>query len=138
VRLSTAGDAGVPFDLAACIVGPPEPIGDWAALLAARGAAQDVVLTWSNAVSTARIYLRMTTGIGTHGGISPVEIECEGPDTGSLRLPGPYLDALYAQGWSCGECGDNRLIRYHATEIQSGSRVIQLRTEAYAQFFFTP
>jgi hypothetical protein len=114
------------------------PSEDWPSLLRQRLAGQDVTLSWSNAVDTARIYLRMTTGIGTHGGISPVEIECEGPDQGSLTLPGAYLDALYADGWSCGECGENRLIRYHVAQSGTGDRIVQLRVQAYYQFFFIP
>jgi hypothetical protein len=95
-------------------------------------------LTWSDPVDTARIYLRMTTGIGTHGGISPVELECEGPDVGMLELPGAYLDSLYADGWACGECGGNDLVRYHADEVDAGGTTVQLRTEATVGFWFIP
>jgi hypothetical protein len=114
------------------------PVGDWSGLLAARAPGQPVTLTWSDPVDSARIYLRMTTGIGTHGGISPVEIECEGPDVGMLELPGAYLDALYESGWSCGECGDNTLVRYHVDETDAGGTTVQLRTEATVGFWFIP
>jgi hypothetical protein len=136
--LSAAGADVDAFELAACPTTAPTPIGDWSGLLAARAPGEAVTLTWSDPVDTARIYLRMTTGIGTHGGISPVEIECEGPDVGMLELPGAYLDALYADGWSCGECGGNDLVRYHADETDAGGTTVQLRTEAAAGFWFIP
>jgi hypothetical protein len=136
--LSAAGADVDPFELAACPTTAPTPIGDWSGLLAERAPGEAVTLTWSDPVDTARIYLRMTTGIGTHGGISPVEIECEGPDVGMLELPGAYLDALYAEGWSCGECGGNDLVRYHVDETDAGGTSVQLRTEATTGFWFIP
>lgn len=136
--VSAAGADVDAFELAACPTTAPTPIGDWSGLLAARAPGEPVVLTWSDPVDTARIYLRMTTGIGTHGGISPVEIECEGPDVGMLELPGAYLDALYADGWSCGECGDNALVRYHVDETDAGGTTVQLWTEATTGFWFHP
>jgi hypothetical protein len=139
IRVQAEGDTAGAFDLTTCVIAPPEPEGDWSAAMEARGAGEDVTLTWSNPYSTSRIYLRMTTGIGTHGGISPVEIECEGPDTGSLTLPGAFLDLLYNPSyWSCGECGDNRLLRYHATEAEVGGTTVQLRTQSPAMFYFRP
>lgn len=80
----------------------------------------------------------MTTCVGTHGGISPVEIECEGADTGELTIPGAYLDALYAQGWGHGECGANTVWRYHASQTGCGDSAVQLRAEAPASFYFNP
>lgn len=136
--LRAAGaDVGA-FELATCPVTAPTPSGDWSALLAARAPGEPVVLTWSDPIDSARIYLRMTTGIGTHGGISPVEVECEGPDVGMLELPGAFLDALYADGWACGECGGNDLVRYHADEADAGGTTVQLRTEATTGFWFIP
>ena len=136
--LSAAGADVAAFELATCPVTAPTPSGDWSALLAARAPGEPVVLTWSDPIDSARIYLRMTTGIGTHGGISPVEVECEGPDVGMLELPGAYLDALYADGWACGECGGNDLVRYHADEADAGGTTVQLRTEATTGFWFIP
>lgn len=136
--LAAAGADVDAFELEVCPVTAPAAEGDWSALLGARAPGEDVTLTWSDPVDTARIYLRMTTGIGTHGGISPVEIECEGPDVGMLVLPGAYLDALYADGWACGECGGNDLLRYHAAEVDAGGTSVQLRAEASAGFWFIP
>jgi len=139
VTLAAAGAGDVPaFTLEACGVPALEPIGDWSALMEARDDGEDVTLTWRDPAPGARFYLRMTTGIGTHGGISPVEVECEGPDEGRLVLPGGFLDALYATGWSCGECGDNRLFRYRAAEAAAADHTIQLRVVSEATFWFRP
>ena len=138
VELVAPGGVGPAFEIAACVPPTPLPSSDWVALLGARADGEDVTLTWSNPVDWARIYLRMTTGIGTHGGISPVEVECEGPDTGSLTIPGSYLDALYAGGWSCGECGGNDLFRYHSREVTSADHTVQLRVQSSASFWFHP
>jgi hypothetical protein len=133
----TAAGADVPaFDLAVCPSTAATPDGDWSALLAARAPGEAVLLTWSDPLDDARIYLRMTTGIATHGGISPVEIECEGPDVGALELPGDFLDALYADGWACGECGGNDLIRYYADQSDDGG--VQFRSESVTNFWFIP
>jgi hypothetical protein len=136
--LSATGAEVGAFELETCPTTAPTPIDDWSALLEARAPGEPVTLTWSDPIDGARVYLRMTTGIGTHGGISPVEIECEGPDVGALELPGAYLDALYAEGWSCGECGGNDLVRYHADETDAGGTTVQLRTEAATGFWFIP
>ena len=138
LTLTAAGDVIEPFDLSVCPVTSPTPTQDWAAQLQERMPGEAVTLTWSDPVATARIYLRMTTGIGTHGGISPVEIECEGPDVGALELPGAYLDALYAQGWSCGECGGNDLLRYHTDRTAGGGPTVEFRAEAAASFWHIP
>lgn len=138
VGLAAAGDLVGAFTLEACA--PPQlaPVGDWSALMEARAPGADVTLTWGAPAAGARIYLRMTTGIGTHGGVSPVEIECEGPDTGSLTLPGAFLDALYADGWACGECGDNTLRRYFAAETEVSGTRVQLRVSSETTFWFRP
>jgi hypothetical protein len=138
VTLSASGDAAPAFELAACLSPAPTPTSDWNQLLQRRAAGQDVELAWSNPVPTARVYLRMTTCIGTHGGISPVEVECEGPDVGKLILPGAYLDALYEDGWGRGECGGNDVRRYHASQSGSGDEAVQLRAESLASFWFQP
>ena len=80
----------------------------------------------------------MTTGIGTHGGISPIEIECEGPDVGTLEIPGSYLDQLFEDGWSCGECGNNDLRRYVADEGDLSTGKARFTAETWSTFFFQP
>ncbi|PKN21552.1 MAG: hypothetical protein CVU65_16635 [Deltaproteobacteria bacterium HGW-Deltaproteobacteria-22] len=138
IGLAAAGDLVGAFTLEACA--PPQfaPVGDWSALMEARAPGADVTLTWSAPAPGARVYLRMTTGVGTHGGVSPVEIECEGPDAGQLTLPGDYLDQLYAEGWACGECGDNTLRRYYADEADVAGTLVQLRVSAETTFWFRP
>lgn len=135
--IGVKASGNIPFELQAEKVTAPTPDGDWSALLAARQPAADVTLTWSDPDPAARVHLRMTTGIGTHGGISPVEIECDGPDAGSLTLPGAWLDSLYAEGWSCGECGGNDLWRYRAA-VSAGAKPVQFRVQAKASFWYRP
>jgi hypothetical protein len=137
-RLVASGDTVDAFDLSVCPIVAPTPSDDWSAQLEARADGESIALNWSDPVDTARIYLRMTTGIATHGGISPVEIECEGPDLGALEIPGSYLDALYAQGWACGECGGNDLIRYHADHTDAAAPIVQFRVHAAASFWHIP
>jgi hypothetical protein len=126
------------FELSAPLSPALKPMGDWSELAKLRAPGEDLALGWSNPVDTARFYLRMTTCVGTHGGISPVEIECEGTDTGELVIPGAYLDALYAQGWGHGECGGNTIWRYHASQTGCGDSAVQLRAESPASFWFNP
>ncbi|MDF3072292.1 MAG: hypothetical protein K0R38_7893 [Polyangiaceae bacterium] len=138
VGVRAPGDEAPGFELSACLSPPPRPTSDWNRLMEQRAPGEDVELAWSNPVPTARVYLRMTTCIGTHGGISPVEIECEGLDLGKLTLPGVYLDALYEDGWGHGECGGNDVIRYHADQDGSGEQAVQLRADSVASFWFQP
>jgi hypothetical protein len=138
VAVTASGDKAGGFELEARLSPAPEPTSDWTVLAELRAPAEDLALGWSNPVDTARFYLRMTTCIGTHGGISPVEIECEGPDTGLLTIPGAYLDALYAQGWGHGECGVNTVWRYHASQVGCGDSAVQLRAESPASFYLNP
>ncbi|MFT7579360.1 MAG: hypothetical protein ACI9MR_001024 [Myxococcota bacterium] len=138
VTMSAAGDVVPAFSIDASPMTAPVPDNEWVAAMEARADGEDVTLTWSDAVPGARIYLRMTTGIGTHGGISPVEVECESADTGALTLPGGYLDALYAGGWSCGECGGNDVWRYSAGEATVGAFPIEFRVQARTQFWYHP
>ncbi|MBL8741751.1 MAG: hypothetical protein JNK04_11675 [Myxococcales bacterium] len=133
----TGGDVG-DFEVSTCVPEAMTPTSDWTALMEARAAGEDVTLEWSNPLPNARIYVRMTTGIGTHGGISPVEVECEGLDTGSLTLPGAYLDQLFADGWGCGECGDNKLFRYYSGDAAITPGTLRFRGEAMTYFFFHP
>jgi hypothetical protein len=139
-KLSASGGTVGPFDLA--VQSPleaPEPLEDWSALLENRAPGQDVILRWANPDESTRISLYMTTGMGTHGGISPVEIECEGLDRGYLTLPGSYLDALYnIFYWSCGICGNNRLSRYRAIRTKVGSYEIEFQVAHFSGFGYRP
>ena len=137
-EVAEVGLAGASFALESCVPVPFVPIADWSQQLEARADGADVTLRWADPMPGARVYVRMTTGIGTHGGVSPVEVECEGPDDGALTLPGRFLDALFADGWGCGECGTNELERYFADEAELDGDTIQLRVSTEAWFYFHP
>ncbi len=136
--LSATGGVTGDFNLDVCLPDALSPTSDWSQLMEARAPGEDVTLAWSNPLPGARIYTRMTTGIGTHGGISPVEVECEGPDTGELTLPGAYLDQLFEDGWGCGECGDNQLKRYYSDDADITQGTARFRGETSTYFFFHP
>ncbi len=125
--------------LPSCAPSPVEPEGDFSAALEARAPGEDVTLRWTNPIPGARVYLRMTNCIGSHGGISPVDVECEAPDTGSLTIVGTFLDALYQpEYWNRGECGVNELVRYHSVSTTIDGATIRFRTETARSFFFFP
>ena len=65
-----------------------------------------------------------------HGGVSHAEIECEGPDTGELVLPGEWLDLMAEEGWDFGNCGSNNLARQY-TAVQG-----DVRFDARAEIWF--
>ncbi|MEQ1502305.1 MAG: hypothetical protein ABMB14_08735 [Myxococcota bacterium] len=136
VLTGAAGEDVPAFSAETCPVRAPTATADWDALLEARAPGTDVVLAWSDRDPSARIRLRMTTGTATHGGIAHAEVACEGPDTGSLVLPGAFLDALYSEGWACGECGGNELIRYRAGAIGATGAVFT--AEAATWFWHIP
>jgi hypothetical protein len=115
----------------------PAPDGDWAAAAAARAAASDISVRWTNPSPGARIRLHMTDCTGSHGGFAAAEIECEGPDTGSLVLPGAFLDRIDAGSWSRGECGSHAFERYRVASLE-GDASVRLETVARASFFYRP
>ena len=54
----------------------------------------------------------------------------------ALTLPGAYLDTLYAEGWACGECGNNELVRYRTGLVpETGTALV---AEAVTGFFYIP
>jgi hypothetical protein len=137
LTLSSSQDDMLAFSLSARRVAPFAGAEAWSDLIKARAPGEPAVLRWSNPDPAARIYIRMTTGVGTHGGIAHAEVECEGPDTGELVLPGAFLDELFSEGWSCGECGTHALWRYDAAESE-GDSPIQFRVWSQAWFYFHP
>ncbi len=138
IRLAAAGGDVGAFELETCVPAPIAVSGDWSQFLQQRLPGQDVELAWSNPQAGARVYLRMTTGVATHGGVAHAEIECEGPDTGRLVLPGAFLDRLYETGWACGECGGNTLYRYFSAQTERGGTVLQWRIATMAYFYHIP
>lgn len=115
----------------------PLPDGDWAEAVAARATAGDVTLRWTNPSPGARIRLQMTDCTGSHGGFAAAELECEASDSGTLVLPGAFLDRLDAGNWSRGECGAHILARYRVASPE-GDASVRLETIARADFFYRP
>ena len=101
------------LSLTASTIGPPLESGSWVNQITSRGSG-DATLTWQDPILDARVRLHMTDCVGSHGGFAAAEIECEGPDTGELVIPGSFLDELEAGDWSHGECGSHTFERYHA------------------------
>jgi hypothetical protein len=134
-----AGEAKISFEelsLSAPTIDSTEAVGDWASIIRARGAG-NAVLEWSNPVEHARVRLFMTDCTGSHGGIGAAELECEGPDTGEMVLPGSFLDALDAGDWTHGECGSHTLERYYAA-APDGDDTIRFETVAETGMFYRP
>ncbi len=136
---STAGEVTLTGDglaLQASIIEPADATGSWEQALANRGDA-DGVLRWSNPVLDARVRLHMTDCVGSHGGLSAAEIECEGPDTGELVIPDSFLTLLEAGDWSHGECGSHTFDRYHAAAPE-GDTTVRFETIGPSGFFYFP
>jgi hypothetical protein len=125
------------FAVSACAVSPLVPSEDWAGVLAAREPGQDAILRWEPEEG-ARVSLRMTTGAETHAGLAHAVVECEGPDTGELSLPGALLEVLFSEGWDCGNCGTHALMRYRQGEAPAGEAQVRLRVSTPSYFLFVP
>jgi len=136
---STEGDVSIEvddLDLTSSTIGPPVEDGAWVDAITSRGAG-DATLRWLDPIQDARIRLHMTDCVGSHGGLATAEIECEGPDTGALVVPGSFLDQLEAGDWSHGECGSHRIERYHAAAPDDDS-LTRLETIGTGSLFYFP
>jgi hypothetical protein len=134
----SAGDVsitGEDISLTSPTIDSAEPVGAWDQLLEDR--AGDVTLRWSNPIQDARVRLFMTDCTGSHGGFADAEIECEGPDTGELVIPGTFLDLLEAGDWSRGECGSHTFDRYHSA-APDGDTTVRFETIGPGGFFYFP
>jgi hypothetical protein len=137
---SETGDVSVRVDgitLSAPNDHAPAADGDWTAALAARAPGGDVALRWTNPSPGARIRLHMTDCTGSHGGLAAAELECEGPDTGELVLPGAFLARIDAGDWSRGECGAHPFERYRVA-TPDGDDSFRFETVAKAGLFYRP
>ena len=95
---STEGEVSIEVDglaLTASTIGPPVEDGSWVGAITSRSSG-DATLRWQDPILDARIRLHMTDCTGSHGGFAAAEIECEGPDTGEMVVPGSFLDELEA------------------------------------------
>ncbi|MCB9676092.1 MAG: hypothetical protein H6737_13310 [Alphaproteobacteria bacterium] len=113
-----------------------EPDGDWAEALGNRGTGPGL-LEWTNPMPGARVRLWMSDCTASHGGIAAAEIECEGPDTGSLEIPAAFLDQLAAGDWSHGECGSHVFERYHAAAPDDDAG-LRFESKSFGGLFFRP
>ncbi len=136
---SSEGEVSIEVEglaLAASTVGVPMEDGSWVGAITSRGSG-DATLRWLDPILGARIRLHMTDCTGSHGGFAAAEIECEGPDSGELVLPGAFLDALEAGDWSHGECGSHTFERYHASAADDEPET-RLETLAPGSLFYFP
>jgi hypothetical protein len=136
---SSEGDVSIEVEdlaLSASTIGPPVADGDWVDAITSRGTS-DATLRWLDPIEGARIRLHMTDCMGSHGGLADAEIECEGPDSGELAVPGTFLDALEAGDWSHGECGSHTFERYHAS-APDDDPLTRLETIGAGGLFYFP
>ncbi len=136
---NSEGDVAIEVDTLALTVptiGPPVEDGSWVDTITSRGSG-DAVLRWHDPILDARVRLHMTDCVGSHGGFAPAEIECEGPDTGELAVPGSFLTTLEAGDWSHGECGSHTFERYHAAAPEDDP-LTRLETVGAGSLFYFP
>ena len=124
------------FALTSSTIGSPEERGSWLDAIISRGSG-DAVLRWKEPILHARIRLHMTDCIVSHGGFAAAEIECEGPDTGELIVPGSFLDEVEAGDWNHTQCGDHSFDRYHASSPDDDT-LTRLETVGPGTLFYHP
>jgi hypothetical protein len=137
---SARGDASITVDgitLKAPTVDSPKPERDLAEVLRNRKPGEDATLRWTNTVTNARVRFHMTDCTGSHGRFAVAEIECEGPDTGELVVPGTFVNTVEAGDWSRGECGVHRFERYFSA-TPPGDDSVRFETVGDARFFYFP
>ena len=133
---TTMGESSLVLDALSLTVPTVEPVElTEADPFSGRARGDDVTLAWGDPVDGARVRLFMTDCAGSHGGIGESEIECEGPDIGSITLPGVFLDALEDGDWSRGECGSHTLDRYHASASEDGELRLESAAPIYVYWF---
>jgi hypothetical protein len=136
---SSEGEVSIEVDglaLTASTIGPPLESGSFVDAITSRGSG-DATLRWKDPILDARIRLQMTDCTGSHGGFAAAELECEGPDSGELIVPGSFLDELEAGDWSHGECGSHTFERYHAS-APDGEPTTRLETIGAGSLFYFP
>lgn len=136
ITVAAAGDPdGVPpFVVSTCPVAPLVPTTDWEALMLDREPREDAVLTWVRGDPRDRVHLRMTTGAETHDAVAHAIVECDAADTGVLVIPGAFLEELYREGWNCGNCPSNQVIRYRRGSVDAGGFDVRFAAISWAAF----
>lgn len=137
--ISQEGEMSLEFEellLEAPVLAAAEPKEDFGEVIDDRKGG-DATLKWTNPILDARVRLYMTDCVGSHGGLSENDIECEGPDTGELVIAATLLDALEAGDWSHGECGSMVFYRYHAAAPVDDTAT-RFESRASSDFFWRP
>jgi len=124
------------LSLTSSTIGTLQENGSWVDAITSRGS-DDATLRWLDPIQGARVRLHMTDCQGSHGGFAAAEIECEGPDSGELAIPGAFLDELEAGDWSHGECGSHTFERYHASASEDDP-LTRLETIGPGGLFYFP
>lgn len=136
---SSSGEVSIEvgnLSLTSSTIGPPVERGSWLNSIVSRGPG-DALLRWKDPILYARVRLHMTDCVGTHGGFAAAEIECEGPDTGELLVPGSFLDEIEAGDWNHTQCGDHTFDRYHASSPEEDT-LTRLETIGPGTLFYHP
>jgi hypothetical protein len=103
---------------------------------------QEGVITW-DAVAGSRIRVWIPSVNNGHGLPSRAVIECEGPDTGELRIPAAMIDAMPGfvetvgcDGLSCVgvDCPPSTFARYSQATTTAGDQDIVLRVASQVTF----
>ncbi len=103
---------------------------------------QDEVVTWSEP-GDGRVRLWMPSQTGAHGLPPNAVIECEGPDTGSIRIPSALIDAFpvlprsdTCQGVACVliDCPPSTIARHSTASAAAGDQTVELRIESQVIF----
>ena len=53
-------------------------------------------------------------------------------------VPFELVDELYREGWSCGECGNNELLRVRSGQVDAGGLQIRFTVQAPTWFWHIP
>ena len=107
----------------------------------ARG--QDATISWSNPMPGSRIRMRIPSVNNGHGLPPNALLECEGPDTGQLRVPAALVAAMpdFFEGDSCSgiacvsiDCPPATIARYSGASTTVGGEPVSFRVESAVTF----
>lgn len=104
----------------------------------------DTIVTWSAPQPGARVRLWMPSPNNGHGLPPRAVLECEGPDTGSMRIPAPLIEAFpelitgdTCDGIACVsvDCPPSTIARYSQGAATAGDESVALRVQAEVNFY---